>query len=409
MASKSTPELKHLRYPSLSPFQEVEPSPDARQTEPSSALPPEGRKLAEILAAVDVRLNGGRPWDIRVFDERFYQRVFSEGSLGAGESYMDGWWDAVALDELCTRIHRLNPYDKLGTWGVLWLALKGRILNRQTQGRAKRVAHDHYDLGNDLYEAMLGQRMQYTCAYWKGANTLDEAQENKLSLICKKLHLSSGMKVLELGGGFGGLAHYLATQHGCQVVTYNISEEQVAYGRDLCKGLPVRFEQKDYRESARELDSFDRVVAIGLCEHIGYKNYRRFLEIAQARLKNKGLFLLHTIGANESVTSTDAWVDKYIFPNGMIPSLAQLGSAMENLWVVEDLHNFGPDYDRTLLAWWNNFERAWPALRADYGDRFYRMWKFYILGSAGRFRARKLQLWQFVLSKGDIPAYTPVR
>jgi cyclopropane-fatty-acyl-phospholipid synthase len=409
MASKLTPELKNSPYPALSTFQEVERPPDIRQAEPSAPLSPEAHKLAEIFASVDIRLNGTRPWDLRVFDNRVYQRVLSEGSIGAGESYMDGWWDSNALDEFFYRIHRLNPYDKLGVWGVLWLALKGRIWNLQTKGRGRRVAHEHYDLGNDLYEAMLGRRMQYTCAYWKGASTLDEAQENKLSLICRKIQLAPGMKVLELGGGFGGLAHYMAAEYGCQVVSYNISKEQVAYGRELSKGLPVRFEQKDYRESVGDPDSFDRVVAIGLCEHIGYKNYRSFLEIAQSRLKDKGLFLLHTIGGNQSFTSTDAWVDKYIFPNGMIPSLAQLGKAMENLWVVEDLHNFGPDYDRTLLAWWQNFERAWPDLRSKYGDRFYRMWKFYIMASAGRFRARKLQLWQFVLSKGDIPAYTPVR
>jgi cyclopropane-fatty-acyl-phospholipid synthase len=177
----------------------------------------------------------------------------------------------------------------------------------------------------------------------------------------------------------------------------------------LCKGLPVRFERKDYREADNEEERFDRVVAIGLCEHIGYKNYRRFLEIAHERLKERGLFLLHTIGGNQSVTSTDPWIDKYIFPNGMIPSIAQLASAMEGIWVMEDWHNFGPDYDRTLLAWWENFDRAWPALWEKYGERFYRMWRFYLLGVAGRFRARKLQLWQIVLSKGDVPSYAPVR
>jgi cyclopropane-fatty-acyl-phospholipid synthase len=409
MASKLTPELKKFELSSPA-FHQVENLSERPPSGPTSAAwPPEGRKLGEILSAVDIRLNGNRPWDIQVFDPRCLQRVLSEGSIGAGESYMDGWWDAASLDELFFRMHQLNPYDKLGTWGVLWLALKGKILNRQTRWRAGQVAHEHYDLGNDLYEAMLGNRMQYTCAYWKGASTLEEAQESKLHLICRKIQLLPGMRVLELGGGFGGLAHFMAKEYGCQVVSYNISKEQVAYGRGLCKGLPVRFEQKDYRESTSETESFDRVVAVGLCEHIGYKNYRKFLEIAQARLKDCGLFLLHTIGSNESVTSTDAWVDKYIFPNGMIPSIAQLSKAMENLWVVEDLHNFGPDYDRTLLAWWQNFERAWPILRSKYSDRFYRMWRFYIMASAGRFRARKLQLWQFVLSKGDIPAYTPVR
>src|SRR5260370_8708660 len=256
---------------------------------------------------------------------------------------------------------------------------------------------------------MLGQRMQYTCAYWKDATTLDEAQENKLHLICRKIHLAPGMKVLELGGGFGGLAHLMATEYGCEVVTYNISSEQVAYGRELCRGLPVRFECKDYREAANEPERFDRVVAIGLCEHVGHKNYRLYLETSRDGLKDRGLFLLHTIGGNESVTSTDPWIDKYICPDGMIASIGQWGKAMERIWVVEDWHNFGPDYATTLLAWWQNFDRAWPSLRAMYGDRFYRMWKFYLLGVAGRFRARKLQLWQIVLSNGDVPSYAPVR
>jgi cyclopropane-fatty-acyl-phospholipid synthase len=367
------------------------------------------RKAAEILALADIRVNGHRPWDLQVHNPQLYQRLISEGSIGAGESYMDGWWDVEALDEFFARIHRMNPYDKVGIWSTLWLALKGRIFNRQAAWRAARVAREHYDLGNDVYESMLGSRMQYTCAYWSGAQTLDEAQENKLHLICKKIHLMPGMRVLELGGGFGGLAHFMAAEYGCQVVSYNISKEQVAYGRRLCEGLPVRIEEKDYREAENENERFDRVVAVGLCEHIGYKNYRRFLELAHGRLNDRGLFLLHTIGGNRSYTSTDAWIDKYIFPNGMVPSIAQLGKAMEGLFVVEDWHNFGPDYDKTLRAWWDNFERAWPALRAKYSERFYRMWKYYVMASAGGFRARTLQLWQIVLSKGDIPFYTPVR
>jgi cyclopropane-fatty-acyl-phospholipid synthase len=369
----------------------------------------EAKKVAEIFALAGIEIGGGNPWDLRVHDERFYQRLLADGSLAAGESYMDGWWDAEALDELCTRVHRANLPDKVGKWSMLWLALKSRILNRQRISRSAEVAQAHYDLGNDVYEAMLDPRMQYTCGYWKDATTLEQAQENKLRLICRKIKLEPGMTVLELGGGFGGLAHFMASEYGCRVVSYNISKEQVAYGREWCKGLPVRFEQKDYREAAREIETFDRVVSIGLCEHIGLKNYRRFVELAHERLRPEGLFLLHTIGGNASSTCTDPWIDKYIFPNGMVPSVAQLGRALEGRWVVEDWHNFGPDYDKTLMAWWQNFDRSWPALQQKYGERFYRMWKYYLMGSAGAFRARKLQLWQIVLSKGDIASYTPVR
>ncbi len=365
--------------------------------------------VAKILAPAGIKIGGRRPWDLQVYDGRFYQRLLSDGSLASGESYMDGWWDAESLDELCARVHRANLAAKVGKWKTIYFALKGRIFNRQTKSRSAKVAQEHYDLGNNLYEAMLDRRMQYTCGYWKDATTLDQAQENKLDLICRKIQLEPGMTVLDLGGGFGGLAHFMASEYGCQVVSYNISAEQVAYGRRWCNRLPVRFEQRDYREAAADAQVFDRVVSIGLCEHVGLKNYSTFLRLAHKKLKSRGLFLLHTIGGNESCTCTDPWMDKYIFPNGMIPSMAQLTRAMEGLWVVEDWHNFGPDYDKTLMAWWRNFDHAWPVLQHTYDERFYRMWKYYLLGSAGGFRARKLQLWQIVLSKGDIPAYTPVR
>jgi cyclopropane-fatty-acyl-phospholipid synthase len=365
--------------------------------------------VGEILAIADIRINGSRPWDIQIRDRRFFQRALCDGTLGLGESYMDGWWEAEALDEFFRRAHGAELYSRTPSLAALWLLLKGRLLNRQTSAKAGTVARQHYDLGNDLYEAMLDKHMQYTCAYWKGAATLDEAQENKLDLILRKLRPGPGMKILELGGGFGGLARFLASRCRCEVVSYNISREQVRYGREWCEGLPVRFELKDYREAAQENTRFDRVVSIGLCEHVGYKNYRVFLELAHRCLKDDGLFLLHTIGGNRSYTATDAFIDKYIFPNGMIPSITQLGIAMEGLWVVEDWHNFGPDYDRTLLAWWQNFEKAWPRLQPRYGDRFGRMWKFYIMASAGAFRARKLQLWQIVLSRGGLASYESVR
>jgi cyclopropane-fatty-acyl-phospholipid synthase len=367
------------------------------------------RKIEEILSFAGIRVNGPEPWDIQVHDERFFGRALGEGSIGVGESYVDGWWDVQALDEFFTRFRRADLASHVHDLKTALLILKTRVLNLQTMRRAKLVAQAHYDLGNQLYQAMLDRRMQYTCAYWKGAATLDQAQENKLHLICRKLQLSPGMTLLELGGGFGGLAHFAAKEYGCHVVSYNISKEQVAFGRDLCKGLPVRFEQKDYREAARETSRFDRVVSIGLCEHIGYKNHRQFMQLAYDRLKDRGLFLLHTIGNNESSSYTDPWIHKYIFPNGLIPSTAQLSAAWDGLWVVEDLHNFGPDYDLTCMQWWKNFERAWPLLRPTYGDRFYRMWKYYLMASAGSFRSRRLQLWQIVLSKGDISSYTPIR
>ena len=366
-------------------------------------------KIREILAIADIELNGPDPWDLQVRDERFYQRALSHGEMGLGESYMDGWWDVPQLDEFFSKAQKAELHEKLKTFSFVWLAAKGRFFNRQGRSASRKVAREHYDLGNDLYRAMLDKNMQYTCAYWKDANTLDEAQENKLHLICRKLYLQPGMTVLELGCGFGGLTRLMAREYGCEVVSYNISREQMSFAREFCAGLPVRLEEKDYREAAHE-PQFDRVVAVGLCEHIGHKNHRSFLELARAKLRDGGLFLLHTIGNSKTRTSTNPWTDKYIFSGSVIPSMPQLVAAMEGVFVMEDWHNFGPDYDRTLLAWWKNFDSRYCTLdKQRYDQRFYRMWKLYLLMSAGAFRARRLHLWQIVLSKGDIDGYVPVR
>jgi cyclopropane-fatty-acyl-phospholipid synthase len=371
-------------------------------------------KLAVLLRAADIEIDGGDPWDLRVHDERFYARVLSDGTLGAGESYMDGWWDVPQLDEFFARVHRAKLGRQLMTAGVLGQVLLSRIRNLQGQRLSKRVARRHYDLSNDLYVAMLGPAMQYTCAYYgtDGAHrTLDDAQRLKLDLIARKLHLQPGMTVLELGSGFGGLARHLAQHHQCRVVSYNISREQVEFARAWCDGLPVEFRLQDYREAAADPVKYDRVVSIGLMEHVGPRNHRNFFELMSARLAPGGLALVHTIGGNVSMTTTDRWIDRYIFPGGVIPSERQIASAKEGLFVLEDWHNFGPDYDRTLLAWDANFRAAWPVLRnaPQLDERFYRMWRYYLNSCAGAFRARQLHLWQLVLSRGDVPRYVPVR
>jgi cyclopropane-fatty-acyl-phospholipid synthase len=327
---------------------------------------------------------------------------------------MDGWWDVERLDELFARIHRAALDNRLVTAATLARMALGRIGNLQARVLSRRVAQRHYDLSNDLYVAMLGPTMQYTCAYYgaDGADlSLDEAQHLKLDLVARKLHLEPGMTVLELGGGFGELAHHLARHHGCRVVSYNISAPQVEFARARCDGLPVEFRLQDYREAASDPAAYDRVVSIGLMEHVGPKNYRTFFEIARARLAPGGLALVHTIGGNVSKSTTDRWIDKYIFPGGVIPSEHQITAAKEGLLVLEDWHNFGPDYDRTLLAWDANFRAAWPELRADprFDERFYRMWRYYLNSCAGGFRARVLHLWQLVLSRGDVARYQAVR
>ncbi|HSM26912.1 MAG TPA: cyclopropane fatty acyl phospholipid synthase [Thioalkalivibrio sp.] len=370
--------------------------------------------VTELLRSADVEIGGTRPWDLHVHNDALYQRILAEGSLGAGEAYMDGWWDVDRLDELFFRMLRARLDREVRTPAVLGKSLLCWLGNLQNRRRSRQVAEQHYDLPTRLYEAMLGPTMQYTCAYFgpDGADsTLDEAQRAKLELIAHKLHLEPGMRVLELGGGFGELARFLAAENGCEVVSYNISSQQVEYARKLCEGMPVDIRQQDYREAANESRKYDRVVSIGLMEHVGPKNYRGFFELAQARLKAGGLALVHTIGGHVSRASTDRWIEKYIFPGGVIPAEAQLTRAKEGLFVLEDWHNFGPDYDRTLMGWHDNFVTAWPDLAESEGldNRFYRMWCYYLLSCAGAFRARGLNLWQFVLSHGDVPRYVPVR
>lgn len=363
--------------------------------------------LQQLLQPADIHLNGSRPEDIRVHDSNFFHRVLTGGSLALGESYMDGWWDCSSLDRFFQKVLRAGIARPVPGWQFLRGYLWAHLCNRQSLRRSRRVAQMHYDLGNEFYRDMLDPWMQYTCAYWARANTLEEAQEQKLDLICRKLQLREGEHVLELGGGWGGFARFAAERYGCRVTSYNISREQVKHAREWNRKLPVTVVEKDYREAE---GTFDKVVSIGLCEHVGFKNHRRLMEVKERCLKKDGLMLLHTIGRNTATSVSDPWIDKYIFPGGVLPCLKQLSTAAEGLFVLEDLHNIGPDYDPTLLAWHDNYRKHWPEHRARLGERFDRMWTYYLLSCAGAFRARTLQLWQMVFSKtGVLDGYTPVR
>jgi cyclopropane-fatty-acyl-phospholipid synthase len=365
------------------------------------------QKITRLFHDAGITVNGENDWDIQVHDEHFYNKVLMKWSLGFGESYMDGWWDTRSLDQLIYKMQISNIESKNKNLPGKIDEYKARLINQQTKLRAQKVAHIHYDLGNDLYSKMLGDTMQYTCAYWKQAQTLDEAQLNKLDLICRKLHLQKGEKVLELGCGWGGFAKFAAENYGVEVDAYNISKEQVEFARKRNQGLSVTVHLADYRDAR---GTYDKVAAIGLCEHVGYKNYATLMQVAHRCLKEHGLFLLHSIANNFSTTHCDPWFNKYIFPNGMLPSVKQLGEVMENLFVMEDWHNFGPDYDKTLVAWYRNFDHNWPLYQEKYGERFYRMWKYYLLSLAGSFRARRIQLWQIVMSKSGVPGgYESIR
>jgi cyclopropane-fatty-acyl-phospholipid synthase len=360
--------------------------------------------IKSLLKHANIKINGKNPWDIQVYDNRFYKHALTEGSIGLGESYMDGDWDSDQLDETVSRIASAKLETKIKkSPALIAYILKNKLLNTAGKKGAKKVARIHYDLGNELYERMLDSDLNYTCAYWKDAKTLHDAQNAKLELICRKLYLKKGMRVLDIGAGFGNFLRYAAINYGVRGVGISLSKEQNALARKMSKGLPLKYLEKDYRDLKGE--KFDRIISIGMFEHVNYKNHGVFMEAASRVLKDDGLFMLHTIGSRESYTVNDPWMDKYIFPNSVVPSLTQIAKAAEYKFTIEDVHNFGPYYYLTLMEWFKNFHKNWKDLKKNYprkyDERFYRMWKYYLMVSAGGFKSRGLQLYQIVLSKGN--------
>ncbi len=364
--------------------------------------------FADTFAQVGITINGDKPWDMQVHNPKFYDKILTGGSIGFGEAYMDGWWDCEALDEFFFRVmlYRVDKKLPIDIFTIFY-ALKAKFRNLQSRGRAREVAYKHYDIGNKLFEKMLDKQMMYSCGYWKTATNLDDAQEAKLDLICRKLKLEKGMTMLEIGCGWGGFAKYAAENYGVSVVGLTVSEQQAILAREVVKDLPIEIRIQDYREVEGQ---FDRVVSIAMLEAVGHKNFRKYMEVAERNLTKDGIFLIHTIGGNYDAKTTDPWIDKYIFPNGMLPSASQLSKAWQGLFVLEDWHNFGQDYDPTLLAWLKNFEDSWDSIKDDYDETFYRMWRYFLCASAASFRSRKNHLWQIVLTKPmHVGGYESVR
>ncbi len=359
-------------------------------------------RIQELLSVAGITIGGTQPYDIQVNDERFYARVLLHGSLGLGEAYMDGWWDCAQIDACIDKLISSQASDDAArSWKFIASYITAVLLNQQRRSRAFVIGETHYDIGNDLFERMLDANMQYSCGYWKDVDTLDAAQEAKLDLICRKLKLEKGMRLLDIGCGWGGLAAFAARNYGVSVDGYTVSKEQAQYATAQYAGLPVQFNLDDYRSIK---GAYDRVVSVGMFEHVGYKNYKTFFNVSKSALRPDGLMLLHTIGGNVTTATTDPWIQKYIFQTGMIPSMKQITSAVEGLFVVEDWHNFGADYDKTLMEWYANFKAAWPSLQANgkYDERFRRMWEYYLCACAGAFRSRTIQLWQIMLSPNGV-------
>jgi cyclopropane-fatty-acyl-phospholipid synthase len=343
-----------------------------------------------------ISLNGDQPWDIQVHDWSAMLRAFLRGSLGLGEAYMDGVWDCERIDELFYRIAGGSLPVFVG------LAIQtGTVFRMGKQSYAYRVGQSHYDLGNDLYQKMLDKRMTYTCAYWdNGAKTLDEAQEHKLALTAAKLHLEPGMSVLDIGSGWGSFIGYLAEKFGVRATGLTVSKEQAAYANERYKDLPVTTLIEDYRaHSPRE--KYDRIVSLGMFEHVGGPAHRIFFETSRRLMKDSGLLMLHTIGIPGKRERPEPWMAKYIFPNSEIPDPVDIACASRGLLRLENAQNLGgPNYSKTLMCWLSNFDAGWDSLdHSHYDERFRRMWRLYLAASAGNMRAGNMDVWQFVYSK----------
>ncbi len=353
-------------------------------------------KYSELLEEIDIEINGNRPWDLTVHNPDLYKSILFNGSLGFGEGYMKGWFDCERLDLFFEKVLKQGVSTEIQSIPLFLGRIKSKLRNLQSISRAFQVAERHYDIGNDLFSLMLDKTMMYTCGYWTDeVSTLEQSQLAKLDLVAKKLDLKPGMKVLDIGCGWGGAAKHLANNYGVSVVGITVSKEQIEYAKENSDNMDVDFRLVDYRDLN---EKFDAIYSIGMFEAVGYKNYREFFEIVRGCLKDDGAFLLHTIGGNESTTTTDPWVEKYIFPNGMIPSAEQITKASEGLFIFDDWHNIGPHYDKTLMCWYENFVTNYEKLKDKYDKEFYRMWTFWLLSSAANFRSRTLQLWQVLFS-----------
>lgn len=364
--------------------------------------------IESLLDIAGITINGPRDYDIQIHNPDFYGRILKQGVLGLGESYMDGWWDCPKLDIFFSKVIAadLEKHITKDLNTMLRVASK-HIINDGRKSKAFNIGEKHYDIGNDLYRAMLDKRLTYTCGYFQDTNNLDKAQEAKLDLICKKIGVKKGQTVLDIGSGWGSFIKYAAEKYGAETLGVTVSKEQKKLADELCDGLSAKTRLQDYRNID---EKFDHIVSIGMFEHVGLKNYRDFLKIVHKSLNDDGLFLLHTIGAINSKNEVNTWIDKYIFPGGMLPSIQQISKSIEGLFIIEDLHNFGAYYDNTLMAWHKNFENNWDKIKLNYDERFHRMWRYYLLSCAAGFRTRNLQLWQIVLSKNGVPGgYKSIR
>jgi len=338
---------------------------------------------------------------VRIADNRTLWRIARNPELAVGEAYLDGGFV----------IERGSLYDFLA------LATRnGRNVKRNRRSdmmhrnprkaSRKHVAH-HYDLSGDLYRLFLDADRQYSCAYFQRPDmTIEEAQAAKKRHIAAKLLLEPGQRVLDIGSGWGGLALSLAEDHGVDVTGVTLSTEQVAQSRERAakRGLSgrVRFALEDYRDTKGK---FDRIVSVGMFEHVGPAQYDTFFDTIAVRLAPDGVALLHTIGNYRGPSGNNPWIEKYIFPGGIVPSLSQIAAAAERAGLyITDVETLRLHYAETLKTWRERFAAHREEARAIYDERFCRMWEFYLAGAEAGFREGDLVVFQVQLAKSRTAA-----
>lgn len=355
--------------------------------------------ISNLLEKMDIQVGGNRAWDIQIHSPDFARRVMTMGGLGLGDSYIEGDWDANSVDSFINHILRARLDKEIKSFGMSISSLKSRFHSLAKGQKPWKFQDVLRNLPNEFFEAILGTNMSFTSGYWAaGAKTLEEAQQARRDMTCKKLNLKQGMRLLDAGSGWGGFSAFAAEHYGVECVCISSFKGQHEWASQHYAHLPIEFVQN---ESLMLDGMFDCIVSIDRFEHLPQKNYRVYLEMGDRILEEDGLLLLQSTGKNERRLNGKHWFDTHILQNNSLPTIAQIAGATNGLFVMEDMHNFGSDYDKTLMAWYQNFEAAWPALQKQYkfDEKLYRTWKYYLLSSAGAYRANDLQQWQCIFSK----------
>jgi cyclopropane-fatty-acyl-phospholipid synthase len=364
----------------------------------------EKETVETFLNECEIQIDGANQGDIIVKDDRFYSMCINYGELGFGESYMYGYWDSKNLYE--TLYNGIKNCHKVSYMNLNSIAFNryfnNMFYNNQTIDKASADVQAHYNKGNDLYERMLDKtNMQYTCGFFQDTNDLETAQIQKLNIIAQKLNLKPGEKLLDIGCGWGNLINFMTTNYGVKGIGITISSEQLKFCKEKYKdNKNAEFLLIDYRNIPDDM-KFDKIVSVGMFEHVGKKNFEEYFDIVYKHLNDDGLALIHTMGQQSKMINATAhseWIDKYIFPGGEIPDWEDLSKIISKRFFIHDWHNFGKYYARTFEAWYNNINKRWNEI-PNYNEEFRRMWNFYLVSFIVNFDLCRLLLFQILISK----------